>query len=185
MIAISRRLFGALAIAAATVFAAPAWAQTPAGKPHLILTLPKGDVDIELLPELAPGHVERIITLTNQGFYNGLKFHRVIDGFMAQTGDPKGDGTGGSDLPDLKAEFTTSVSFQRGVLGMARAQDPDSASSQFFITYADASFLDGQYTVFGKVVSGMEAVDALKKGTDQSGVVDGPDSIIAAKIEYK
>jgi len=185
MIAISRRLFGALAIAAATVFAAPAWAQAPAGTPHLILTLPKGDVDIELLPDLAPKHVERIVTLTNQGFYNGLKFHRVIDGFMAQTGDPKGDGTGGSDMPDLKAEFTTSVSFQRGVLGMARAQDPDSANSQFFITYADASFLDGQYTVFGKVVSGMEAVDALKKGSGQSGAVDGPDTIIAAKIEYK
>ncbi len=186
MIAVSRRLFAGLALAAATLFAAPAFAQAPAGTPHLMLTLPAGVVDVELLPALAPGHVERIVTLTNQGFYNGLKFHRVIEGFMAQTGDPKGDGTGGSDLPDLKAEFTTTESFQRGVLGMARAADPDSANSQFFITYADASFLDGQYTIFGKVVSGMEFVDALKKGdANNNGAVTDPDTIISAKIEYK
>ncbi|MEO8686495.1 MAG: peptidylprolyl isomerase [Devosia sp.] len=184
MIAVSRRLFAGLALAAAALFAAPAWAQT--GTPHLMLTLPAGVVDIELLPDLAPNHVERIVALTNDHFYDGLKFHRVIAGFMAQTGDPKGDGTGGSDLPDLKAEFTTTQSFQRGVLGMARAQDPDSANSQFFITYADASFLDGQYTVFGKVVSGMEAVDALKKGSEaDNGAVTDPDTIISAKIEYK
>jgi len=184
MIAVSRRMFAGLALAAATLFAAPAFAQT--GTPHLMLTLPAGVVDIELLPDLAPNHVERIVTLTNQGFYDGIVFHRVIDGFMAQTGDPTGTGMGGSDLPDLKAEFTTSVSFQRGVLGMARAQDPDSANSQFFITYADASFLDGQYTVFGKVVSGMEFVDALKKGDKaDNGQVTDPDKIISAKIEYK
>jgi peptidylprolyl isomerase len=186
MNAISRRLFGALAIAAATVLAAPAWAQAPAGTPHLMLTLPAGTVDIELLPKIAPNHVERIVTLTNQGFYDGIVFHRVIDGFMAQTGDPTGTGMGGSDLPDLKAEFTTSESFQRGVLGMARAQNPDSANSQFFITFADASFLDGQYTIFGKVVSGMEFVDALKKGDGgNNGQVTDPDKIISAKIEYK
>ena len=184
MIAVSRRLFAGLALAAATLFAAPAFAQT--GTPHLMLTLPAGVVDVELLPDLAPKHVERIVTLTDQGFYNGLKFHRVIAGFMAQTGDPKGDGTGGSDLPDLKAEFTTTQSFQRGVLGMARSSNPDSANSQFFITYADASFLDGQYTIFGKVVSGMEFVDALKKGDEgNNGSVTDPDTIISAKIEYK
>ena len=184
MIAVSRRLFAGLALAAATLFAAPAFAQS--GTPHLMLTLPAGVVDVELLPDLAPKHVERIVTLTDQGFYNGLKFHRVIAGFMAQTGDPKGDGTGGSDLPDLKAEFTTTQSFQRGVLGMARSSNPDSANSQFFITYADASFLDGQYTIFGKVVSGMEFVDALKKGDEgNNGSVTDPDTIISAKIEYK
>ena len=184
MIAVSRRLFAGLALAAAALFAAPAWAQT--GTPHLMLTLKAGVVDVELLPDLAPKHVERIVTLTNEGFYDGLKFHRVIAGFMAQTGDPKGDGTGGSGLPDLKAEFTTTQSFQRGVLGMARAQSPDSANSQFFITFGDASFLDGQYTIFGKVVSGMEAVDALKKGDENNnGAVSDPDTIISAKIEYK
>ena len=185
MNAISRRLFGALAIAATAVLAAPAWAQAPAGTPHLMLTLPAGVVDIELLPALAPNHVERIVTLTNEGFYDGLVFHRVIDGFMAQTGDPTGTGMGGSELPDLGAEFN-SESFQRGILGMARSQSPDSANSQFFITYADASFLDGQYTVFGKVVSGMEFVDALKKGDQaNNGQVTDPDKIVSAKIEYK
>ena len=184
MIAVSRRLFAGLVLAAATVFAAPAFAQM--GTPHLMLTLPAGVVDIELLPDLAPKHVERIVTLTKDHFYDGLKFHRVIEGFMAQTGDPKGDGTGGSDLPDLPAEFTTTQSFQRGVLGMARAQSPDSANSQFFITYGDASFLDGQYTIFGKVVSGMQFVDALKKGDqNDNGAVTDPDTIISAKIVYK
>ncbi|HTM76990.1 MAG TPA: peptidylprolyl isomerase, partial [Devosia sp.] len=121
MIAVSRRMFAGLALAAATLVAVPAFAQT--GTPHLILTLPAGVVDIELLPELAPNHVERIVTLTKEGFYDGIVFHRVIDGFMAQTGDPTGTGMGGSELPDLKAEFTNSVSFQRGVLGMARSQN--------------------------------------------------------------
>jgi cyclophilin family peptidyl-prolyl cis-trans isomerase len=183
MIAFTRRFALVAAAVLAATFAAPAFAQT--GTPHLILTLEGGDVDIELLPELAPKHVERIVTLTNEGFYNGVVFHRVIDGFMAQTGDPTGTGMGGSELPDLAAEFTDKESFQRGVLGMARAQDPNSANSQFFITYADASFLDGQYTVFGKVISGMEYVDALPKGTDQSGMVQNPGKIVSAKIEYK
>lgn len=193
MSAISRPVsrFAGLAFAFAAVFAAafavPAvQAQTPTGTPHLMLTLEDGVVDIELLPALAPKHVERIVTLTNEGFYDGVVFHRVIDGFMAQTGDPTGTGMGGSTYPDLQAEFTTAESFQRGVLGMARSQDPNSANSQFFITYADASFLDGQYTIFGKVVSGMEFVDALEKGPESAnGQVENPDKIISAKIEYR
>jgi cyclophilin family peptidyl-prolyl cis-trans isomerase len=195
MTALTRRLFGALVIGAAALSAVPAIAQT--GTPHLILTIKGGDVDIELLPALAPKHVERVIKLTEEGAYNGVVFHRVIDGFMAQTGDVKfgatgGEefdlsmaGMGGSDLPDVEAEFNTE-SFQRGVLGAARSQDPNSFNSQFFITTADASFLDGQYTVFGKVISGMELVDALEKGpADQNGAVANPDQIISAKIEYK
>ncbi|KKB82901.1 peptidylprolyl isomerase [Devosia limi DSM 17137] len=193
MSAISRpasRLAGlAFAFAAvfAAAFAAPAvQAQTPTGTPHLMLTLEDGVVDIELLPALAPKHVERIVTLANEGFYDGVVFHRVIDGFMAQTGDPTGTGMGGSDYPDLQAEFTNAESFQRGVLGMARSQDPNSANSQFFITYADASFLDGQYTIFGKVVSGMEFVDALEKGPESAnGQVENPDKIVSAKVEYR
>jgi len=194
MIKISRRAFAALALGV-TLAAAPALAQS--GKPHLILTLEDGVVDIELLPEIAPKHVERVVTLTEAGEYDGVVFHRVIDGFMAQTGDvANGDsddasfnlqmaGTGGSDLPDVEAEFN-SESFQRGVVGAARSQDPNSFNSQFFITYADASFLDGQYTVFGKVVSGMEAVDALEKGPQEmNGAVANPDKIVSATIEYR
>ncbi|WP_332701229.1 peptidylprolyl isomerase [Devosia sp.] len=195
MTALTRRLFGALVIGAAALSAAPTFAQS--GTPHLILTVEGGDVDIELLPALAPKHVERVIALTEQGSYDGVVFHRVIDGFMAQTGDVKfgktggaefnlaNAGMGGSDLPDVEAEFNAE-SFQRGVLGAARSQDPNSFNSQFFITTADASFLDGQYTVFGKVVSGMELVDALEKGPqEQNGAVANPDQIISAKIEYK
>ncbi|KQX42858.1 peptidylprolyl isomerase [Devosia sp. Root436] len=195
MTVLSRRLFGALVIGAVALTAVPAFAQT--GTPHLILTIKGGDVDIELLPALAPKHVERVITLTEQGAYDGVVFHRVIDGFMAQTGDVKFGktgaegfdlsmaGMGGSDLPDVEAEFN-SESFQRGVLGAARSQDPNSFNSQFFITTADASFLDGQYTVFGKVVSGMELVDGLEKGpAEQNGAVANPDQIIKAVIEYK
>src|SRR5215212_6486084 len=129
----------------------------------LILETTKGRVVIELRPDLAPGHVERIKTLARQGFYDGVVFHRVIDGFMAQTGDPTGTGSGGSDLPDLKAEFSD-VPFTRGIIGMARTSDPDSANSQFFIMYGEASSLNGQYTVLGQVVDGMNAVDAIKKG---------------------
>ena len=192
---LSRRLFGALVIGAAALSAVPAIAQT--GTPHLILELESGEVDIELLPELAPKHVERVVTLTEQGAYDGVVFHRVIDGFMAQTGDVafgktgaegfdlSRAGMGGSDLPDVEAEFN-SESFQRGVLGAARSQDPNSFNSQFFITTADARFLDGQYTVFGKVVSGMEFVDGLEKGpAEQNGAVANPDQIVSATIEYK
>ena len=122
-----------------------------------------GDVVIKLRPDLAPDHVERITTLANQGFYDGVLFHRVIPGFMAQGGDPTGTGFHGSDLPNLKAEFSNEPHV-RGTCSMARAQNPDSANSQFFICFDDARFLDGQYTVWGEVESGMEYVDALPKG---------------------
>ncbi|MGF1550703.1 MAG: peptidylprolyl isomerase [Sphingomonadaceae bacterium] len=131
---------------------------------HLILTLDNGgDVVIRLRPDLAPGHVERITELAQQGFYDGVVFHRVIAGFMAQGGDPTGTGTGGSQLPDLEAEFS-GAPHVRGTCSMARTADPDSANSQFFICYDDARYLDGQYTVWGEVTEGMEHVDALPKG---------------------
>jgi len=122
-----------------------------------------GDVVIKLRPDLAPGHVERITELAREGFYDGVVFHRVIPGFMAQGGDPSGTGMGGSDKPDLKAEFS-SEPHVRGVCSMARASNPNSANSQFFICFDDATFLDRQYTVWGEVVEGMEHVDALPKG---------------------
>jgi peptidylprolyl isomerase len=129
----------------------------------LNLTLSTGDVKIKLRSDLAPGHVERIKELANEGFYDGVKFHRVIDGFMAQGGCPNGTGTGGSDKPDLKAEFN-SEPHVRGVCSMARTSAPNSANSQFFIVFDNATFLDKQYTVWGQVVEGMENVDALPKG---------------------
>ena len=143
----------------------------------LLLQLKDGPVTIELLPEIAPRHVERIKTLTRQGFYNAVIFHRVIDGFMAQTGDPTGTGFGGSDLPDLPAEFSNE-NFGRGVLGMARAQNPNSANSQFFICFNDCSFLNGQYTVFGRVVDGMEHVDAITRGEPPT----NPDKIVSMEL---
>jgi peptidylprolyl isomerase len=174
---------GLIGILAAAAFAGPELAQS--GKPHLILELKDGTVDIELLPELAPKHVERIIELTNRGFYNGIVFHRVIDGFMAQTGDPTGTGMGGSDLPDVVAEFS-SEPYVRGIVGAARTMDPNSFNSQFFIMFAEAPGLNNQYTVFGRVVSGMDVVDKIKKGDPASnGAVTAPDKIISAKIEYK
>jgi peptidylprolyl isomerase len=140
-----------------------------------------GRVVIQMRPDLAPNHVARIKELVRQGFYNGLKFHRVIPGFMAQTGDPNGNGTGGSGKT-LKAEFTN-THFARGIVGMARASDPDSADSQFFITTGDAGFLDGQYTVWGQVTSGMEFIDKLKAGTQENnGAVDDPDKIIRLQL---
>ncbi len=138
-----------------------------------------GRVVIKLRPDLAPKHVAQIKALTKAKFYDGAPFHRVIEGFMAQTGDSKNkNGTGGSSLPDIPAEFTQTP-FKRGTLGMARSQSPNSANSQFFICFADASFLNGQYTVFGEVTSGMEFVDKLKKGskTDNGSVTD-PDTIV-------
>ena len=130
----------------------------------LTLTLDSGgDVVIKLRPDLAPGHVERITTLAKDGFYDGVVFHRVIPGFMAQGGDPTGTGMGGSKLPDIKAEFSREKHI-RGVCSMARSSNPNSANSQFFICFDDATFLDGQYTVWGEVTSGMEHVDALPKG---------------------
>jgi peptidylprolyl isomerase len=129
----------------------------------LTLTLDTGDVVIKLRPDLAPGHVERITTLAGEGFYDGVVFHRVIPGFMAQGGDPTGTGMSGSKLPDLKAEFSPEP-HKRGVCSMARTNQPNTANSQFFICLDDANFLDGQYTVWGEVTSGMEHVDALPKG---------------------
>lgn len=149
----------------------------------LVMELKDGIVRIEMLPDLAPKHVEQIKTLTRDGFYDGIVFHRVMEGFMAQTGDPTGTGRGGSDLPDLPAEFSAEP-FERGVVGMARSQSPNSANSQFFITFAPARFLDKQYTVWGRVIEGMEFVDMIKKAprSDQSGTVRDPDKIITLRI---
>ena len=143
----------------------------------LHMDLPKGQVVIELLPKLAPGHVARIKELTREGFYNGVVFHRVIEGFMAQGGDPTGTGAGGSKKPDLKAEFSKEPHI-RGICSMARSSNPDSANSQFFICFDDAKFLDKQYTVWGRVTSGMEHVDALKKGEPPK----TPDKIIKMQV---
>ena len=131
--------------------------------PTLTMKLETGDVIIKLRPDLAPGHVERITALSNEGFYDGVVFHRVIEGFMAQGGDPTGRGTGGSKLPNLKAEFSKEPHV-RGVCSMARTPDPNSANRQFFICLDDATFLDGQYTVWGQVTSGMDLIDGLPKG---------------------
>ena len=147
----------------------------------IYLELKDGRVVIELLPELAPNHVKRIKELSRAGFYDGIVFHRVIEGFMAQTGDPTGTGGGGSDKPNLKAEFS-SERHLRGVVSMARSRNPNSANSQFFIVFGDASWLDNQYTVWGRVTSGMEFVDQIKKGHPRSGEVDDPDKIVSMKV---
>ncbi len=148
----------------------------------MLITLKTGTVKIKLRPDLAPKHVQRITTLTNEGFYNGLKFHRVIKGFMAQTGDPAGNGTGGSKLPNLESEFT-STPFNRGVLGMARSTSPHSANSQFFIMLAEASHLNNTYTAFGEVVSGMEHIDQIKLGDGPNGSVSNPDTMIKVTVQ--
>jgi peptidylprolyl isomerase len=147
----------------------------------LYIDLKYGRVVIELLPKVAPKHVERIKSLTRQKFYDGIVFHRVIDGFMAQTGDPTGTGMGGSKLPDLRAEFSDEPHI-RGALSMARASDPNSANSQFFIVTKDSRFLDAQYTVWGRVVSGMEFVDKIKKGAGGNGEVKGPDAMLKVQV---
>jgi len=165
----------AVAIAAGAGFVQ---AQTSADPENtLILELKTGKVTIALRPDVAPKHVARVKQLVREGFYDGLKFHRVIEGFMAQTGDPRGDGTGGSKYPDLPAEFSK-VPFERGVIGAARTADPNSANSQFFIMFDRAPHLDGQYTVWGKVIGGMEHVDKIKKGEPRSGRVTHPDTIV-------
>jgi peptidylprolyl isomerase len=166
---------------AATAQTAPAAPQKPDPANTLVLELKSGKVTIGLRPDLAPKHVERVKILAKEGFYNGHKFHRVIDGFMAQTGDPTGTGTGGSKLGDLPAEFTNTP-FERGTIGAARTSNPNSANSQFFITFKQTAHLNGQYTVWGKVIDGMTAVDALKKGEDGSGRVTNPDIIIKAYL---
>jgi peptidylprolyl isomerase len=148
----------------------------------LYLDLKDGRVVIKLRPDLAPKHVAQIKTLAKRGFYDGIVFHRVIDGFMAQTGDPTGTGMGKSDLPNLPAEFTPEP-YKRGTLGMARSQSPDSANSQFFICYDGCGPLRGQYTVWGEVVSGMEAVDKIKRGAaSQNGQVTNPDKIVKLQV---
>ena len=146
----------------------------------LVLKLKDGDVVIEMFEDDAPNHVARIKELVRQKFYNGLKFHRVIEGFMAQTGCPLGTGTGGSGKK-LKAEFNTKP-HKRGTVSMARAMDPNSADSQFFICFADAPWLNGQYTVWGEVTSGMEFVDAIKKGGGYNGMVSDPDIIVSLDV---
>ena len=146
----------------------------------LLLKLKDGDVVIEMFPDAAPHHVERIKELVRAEFYNGLKFHRVIDGFMAQTGCPYGTGTGGSGKK-LKAEFNTHP-HKRGTVSMARSMMPDSADSQFFICFEDCDWLNGQYTVWGEVTSGMEFVDKIKRGHGQNGMVDDPDEIISMSV---
>ncbi len=158
-----------------------------AGDNMLILELKDGEVRIELLPELAPQHVERIRLLARAGFYDGTPFHRVIEGFMAQGGDPSGTGSGGAreqGHADLPAEFSapSKARFVRGVCGMARTGDPNSANSQFFIMFAPATSLDGQYTIWGRVVSGMEFVDKIKRGAGGNGIVQGPDKLVRARI---
>ena len=145
----------------------------------LTLETTKGNVTIAMRPDLAPRHVERLKQLAREGFYNGVPFHRVMDGFMAQTGDGQNfNGTGGSKYPNLKQEFSATP-FKRGTVGMARSQDPNSANSQFFICFDDASFLDGQYTAWGNVTEGMENVDKIKRGEP----VKDPDKIVTAKIK--
>ncbi len=177
----ARKLFAA-AFAALLFTASLPEGRAMAADPEntLYLDLEWGRVVIAMRPDLAPNHVARIKELTRQGFYDGLVFHRVIDGFMVQTGDPRGDGTGGSGRK-LKAEFSNEPHV-RGVVSMARARSPDSADSQFFIMLGDAPYLDGQYTVWGKVVEGMEFIDRIKKGTQPNGRVKDPDRIVRMRV---
>jgi len=151
---------------------------------YLILELKDGPVKIKLRPDLAPDHVERVKTLASQGFYDGIVFHRVIPGFMAQTGDPTGTGSGGSDLPNLKAEFSNEK-HTRGTVSAARTANPNSANSQFYICFDDAPWLDKQYSVWGQVEEGMDNVDKIKKGGEHNnGTISGePDKILKARIE--
>ncbi len=173
------------AIAAAIFGVFLAFAATAANENDentVFLDTKDGRVIIELRPDMAPKHVAQIKTLVKQGFYDGIVFHRVIQGFMAQTGDPTGTGSGGSKLPDLKAEFSKQP-FERGTIGMARTDDPDSANSQFFIMFAPAPHLNGQYTVVGQVVEGMDVVDKIKRGDRAAnGMVSNPDKIIKMQM---
>ncbi|MGO9547780.1 MAG: peptidylprolyl isomerase [Rhodomicrobium sp.] len=169
----------AMLASALAIGAAGARAASPENTVYL--DLKDGRVVIELRPDLAPKHVQRIKTLVREGFYNGSNFHRVITGFMAQTGDPKGDGTGGSKYPDLPAEFSQSQ-FKRGTIGAARTNNPNSANSQFFICFEEAPNLNGTYTVWGQVVEGMQFVDGIKKGRRGDGQVSNPDKIIKMQL---
>jgi peptidylprolyl isomerase len=167
-------LFGGFVIAMA---ANPGAASALDPENALLIQLEGGPVTVELLPDVAPQHVARIKELTREGFYDGIVFHRVIDGFMAQTGDPTGTGRGGSSKPNLPAEFSNTP-FERGTIGMARTQDPNSANSQFFITFANTSHLNGQYTVWGRVVDGMEHVDAITRGEPPR----NPDAMLSVRV---
>lgn len=175
------RVFGAVIMFLALLWPALVSAQTTRAEliENLVyMELKYGKVSILLKPDVAPKHVERFKKLVDEGFYNGLKFHRVLSEFMAQTGDPTGTGEGGSPYPDLEAEFSDREKFGRGTLGAARTADPNSANSQFFICFEAAPWLNGKYTIFGKVVKGMEFVDMIKKGAEGSGMVDNPDVIV-------
>jgi peptidylprolyl isomerase len=175
---------GAGGLAVASLVPGSARAQ-PALDPQntLYMDLKYGRVVIEMFPDLAPKTVAQVKTLTRKGFYDNTPFHRVIEGFMAQGGDPTGTGTGGSDLPNLPSEFTTLRHFLRGACGMARTSDPNSGNSQFFIMFAPAPSLDDQYTLWGQVVNGMEFVDQLKRGTGPNGMVtDDPDRIVHMRV---
>lgn len=154
-----------------------------ANSDKILLNTSKGEIIINLMPEIAPVHVARIVELVKSGFYDGVIFHRIIPGFMAQTGDPKGNGTGGSGT-NLKAEFSD-YKYINGTVGMARTMDPNSADSQFFICFTDASWLDGQYTIWGQVVEGMDHIDKIKKGAGGNGEVSNPDKIISMKLVAK
>jgi cyclophilin family peptidyl-prolyl cis-trans isomerase len=176
---IVRRALAGLAFAG---LAMPSVLRAQGAEERLVFELKDGQVTIQFRPDVAPRHVERIKTLTRRGFYDGTPFHRVIEGFMAQGGDPTGKGTGGSDLPDLQAEFTNRYRFLRGTCGMARTQNPNSANSQFFIMFAPGPNLDGQYTIWGQVVAGMDAVDKIKRGAPGSGIVTNPDRLLRARL---
>jgi len=181
-------------VLALVLLAGPAFAEGDGPGPNLVIEVAgaaSGEVVIDLMPDVAPKHVAQIVALAKAGSYDNVVFHRVIDGFMAQTGDVQygkkgGDtsmaGMGGSDMPDIPAEFSP-VPFERGIVGMARSQDPDSANSQFFIMFDAGDFLNGQYTVVGKVISGMEVVDAIKRGEGQNGEVTDPD--VMTKVTVK
>ena len=157
-------------------------AQTQDPNNTVYMELKYGRVVIQLLPDIAPKHVARVKELCHEHFYDNTPFHRVIEGFMAQGGDPTGTGTGGSSLPDLPAEFTTQRHFLRGAVGAARTSNPNSANSQFFIMFAPAPSLDSQYTIWGQVVSGMDAVDKIKRGSGGNGMVSDPDRIIKMRL---
>jgi len=172
----------ALAMPIVFTLASAAFAEDADPLNTLVLETKNGKVIIKLRPDLAPKHVAQIKALVARKFYDGIVFHRVIPGFMAQTGDPRGTGEGGSDLPNLQAEFTPTP-FKRGTLGMARTNDPNSANSQFFICFGDAAFLNGKYTVFGEVTSGMDVVDKIKAGTEgNNGAVSDPDKIVSLRL---
>jgi peptidylprolyl isomerase len=171
------RLFAVVAVVLAFAMPSMSFAADPLEN-VVLLDLKDGRVTILLRPDLAPKHVERVKKLTREGFYDGIVFHRVIPGFMAQTGDPTGTGTGGSKYPDLPAEFSNSASFERGTIGAARSNDPNSANSQFFIDFAPASFLNGKYTIWGQVIDGMGAVDKIAPGEPPS----NPDKIVKMTI---